>query len=174
MGECNAYKICRVILFVFNLLFFCFGLSMLGIGIYAKIHSTKYDDYLTIVDQSNSTWENFGSLLIAAGVICSVLGFSGLVGAAKENKACTLFFVILMTLIFIFEVVGAGLAYGYEDTIKVSLCCKLCCNLLQVMLQVVLHVCCKLEEVFAQLCCRSFRQYLPVFKGFAQVCKALI
>lgn len=120
MADNKCYRFSRIMLIIFNIVFFAFGLTLLSIGIYAKVHSTKYDDYLAVIDESNSTWESFGGLCIGAGILCIVLGGSGLFGVLKDNKKCLIFFLVLVIIIFILELVGGGLALGFQDKIKVS------------------------------------------------------
>ena len=38
----------RVVLIIFNVVFFAFGLALLGIGIYSRVQTSSVDDYLRV------------------------------------------------------------------------------------------------------------------------------
>ncbi|XP_065188399.1 leukocyte surface antigen CD53-like [Sycon ciliatum] len=110
----------RWVLVVFNILFFVFGLALLGIGIYSHVESTAVDDYLRVIDRSDNIFKNFGSICIVVGVFCTGLGFTGLFGAIKDHRGCLIFFVILVIIVFVLELVAGGLAYGFHNKIEDS------------------------------------------------------
>lgn len=96
-------KCVKMLVFVFNFIFFAIGCALLGIGVYLNV---KYKDYVNV---SDFNFISVANVAIAAGVLIALIAFLGCCGAVQENKCMLLTFAIFLILIFILEI-GAGIA----------------------------------------------------------------
>ncbi|KAM8977796.1 leukocyte surface antigen CD53 [Pelodytes ibericus] len=108
----KCLKVMKYMMFMFNLLFWVAGCSVISIGIYFVINNL----YGTLLPKSPSL--TVGNVLIATGCIIMVFGFVGCMGAIKENKCLLLTFFILLLLMLIIEVIMAIVLYMYERQIN--------------------------------------------------------
>lgn len=95
----------KYLLFGFNLLFFIFGLALLGVGIYVQIELKQYLDFFASPINAPAV------LLIVVGSITLIVGFFGCCGAVKEHYCMTITFSVLIGLLLIIEI-AAGIT-GY-------------------------------------------------------------
>lgn len=107
----------RILMFIFNFIFFALGLVLLGVGIYSRIKSKDYESVLG----GDGTVLSAANLLIAAGVLVAIIGFVGCCGAWKTNKILLGIFAALIILIFIVEIAGGILAYTKKDEVQAHL-----------------------------------------------------
>lgn len=104
----------RILMFIFNFIFFALGLVLLGVGIYSRIKSKDYESVLG----GDGTILSAANLLIAAGVLVTIIGFVGCCGAWKANKILLGIFAALIILIFIVEIAGGILAYTKKAQVE--------------------------------------------------------
>lgn len=104
----------RILMFIFNFIFFALGLLLLGVGAYSRI---KSKDYASVLG-GDGTILSAANLLIASGVLVAIIGFVGCCGAWKANKILLGIFAALIILIFIVEIAGGILAYTKKDAVK--------------------------------------------------------
>jgi hypothetical protein len=99
-------------LFVMNFLLWVFSIGLLIIGVWALIErmNTIYiTSYLDVFTEP-------AIVLIVVGFVAFVLGFTGFIGALRENCCLLMFFYLFMLLIFIVEVVAGILAFVYSNS----------------------------------------------------------
>ncbi|CAH1257036.1 CD81 [Branchiostoma lanceolatum] len=101
MGCCSG--IIRVLLFIFNFVFWLVGLALLGIGIWLIV-----DPVSKGIQSVLSFYGIAVYIIIAAGAITTVVGFLGCCGACKESKCLLIMFSIFLGIIFAVEV-AAGI-----------------------------------------------------------------
>ncbi|XP_033111970.1 CD151 antigen-like [Anneissia japonica] len=119
MGECCTAcgsGIAKIILFVLNLIVWIAGCTLLGLGAYMYI---KSDDFSYILD--SDTIYNVAILLMATGGFLFLVGLSGCYGACAENVCCLMLYFGLMFIVLIMQLVGAVLAFIYQDDLKAEL-----------------------------------------------------
>lgn len=109
MSKC--IKVLKYMLFIFNLLFWAIGCSVIAIGIYFVVHNIYGSLFPNIPSLTT------GNILIFFGCVIMVFGFVGCMGAIKENKCLLLTFFILLLLILLIEVVMAIVLFVYEKEI---------------------------------------------------------
>ncbi|XP_072282585.1 leukocyte surface antigen CD53 [Pyxicephalus adspersus] len=109
MSKC--VRILKYMLFVFNLLFWALGCSIVAIGIYFVVHNIYGSLFPNIPSLTT------GNVLILFGCVIMVFGFIGCMGAIKENKCLLLTFFILLLLILLAEVILAIVLFLYEKEI---------------------------------------------------------
>ncbi|VDN83931.1 unnamed protein product [Brugia pahangi] len=90
----------------------------LGLVIAGAVLQFKYTGLLDILgDERLAT----PILLLAAGALCSLLGFLGCCGAIRENYCLTVSFAVLLTLVLTIETAIAIAAYALQEPLQASL-----------------------------------------------------
>jgi hypothetical protein len=87
------------------------GAGLLGLGIWLVTERSAYDSV------SNVAF-NPAVIILVAGSVMFIIGFFGCVGALRHNRYLLEIYVILLTLLFILEVVAVTLAFVYRDEIR--------------------------------------------------------
>lgn len=113
-------KVIQFLFFLFNFIFFCLGIAVLGVGIYSRVENDNWEDLL----DSPSMYEA-ANILIAAGIIVAIIGFFGCYGAFKRHSCMLVFYAVFVLVIFILEIAAGIYAYTKQDTIEESLTTKL-------------------------------------------------
>jgi len=109
-------NIVRGLFFAFNLLFWILGIVVLGIGVYSRVENDTWKELIdseTIFETSN--------LLIAAGVIVTIIGFLGCCGAIKKYQWMLVTYAIIVLLIFVLEIVAGAYAYSKREKVQEEL-----------------------------------------------------
>jgi len=112
MGESSVNKTIKTLLFFFNVLFWLSGIALIVIGALIKV---QYGDYLSIAD---SKYTDISIFIIVIGVIVMVMGFLGCVGAWQENYCMLVTFAVVLTIIFIMQIVGGALGFAYRGKVQ--------------------------------------------------------
>ncbi|KAK3593918.1 hypothetical protein CHS0354_011521 [Potamilus streckersoni] len=112
---CGKYFL-RNVLFVFNIIFFLTGLSLLGVGLYIRLNRHTFVSLLGSTTYPVSTY-----LLLATGAVIILTGVLGCFGACKYIRCCLFTFAFLLLLIFLLEAVAGVLAYMYDGVVKEEL-----------------------------------------------------
>lgn len=112
MGESTVNKTIKTLLFFFNVLFWLSGIALIVIGALIKV---KYGDYLTI---ASSKYTDISIFIMVVGVIVMVMGFLGCVGAWQENYCMLITFCVVLTIIFIMQIVGGALGFAYRGHVQ--------------------------------------------------------
>lgn len=108
-------KCIKILLFVFNFIFFLGGVGLLGVGIYVHLNIGDY------VELSSVKYVTGSIIIMVVGAIIAVISFFGCCGAIKENRCLLGTFFALMLLVFGLEVAGTVLGYVYRDQVKTEL-----------------------------------------------------
>ncbi|XP_022094336.1 tetraspanin-33-like [Acanthaster planci] len=110
LTESHINPCIKYTLFVINFLLWVFSICLIVIGVWALIErqNTIYiTSYLDVFTEPSI-------VLIVVGSIAFILGFTGFLGALRENCCLLMFFYLFMLLIFILEVVAGILAFVYS------------------------------------------------------------
>ena len=108
-----SIKFIKLSLFFFNLLFWLSGTILIIVG---SIIRKKYGAYFSYADHKFATAELF---IIVVGVIVFLIGFLGCCGAIKENYCMVTAFSILLSIVFILEVVTGAVGFAYKEKVKI-------------------------------------------------------
>lgn len=111
----GAARCIKVLMIVFNFIFFLGGVGLLGVGIYVHL---KIGDY---VELSTVKYVTGSIIIIIVGAVIAVIAFFGCCGAMKESKCLLGTFFVLMLLVFGLEVAGTALGYVYRSQVKTEL-----------------------------------------------------
>ncbi|XP_035674532.1 CD151 antigen-like isoform X2 [Branchiostoma floridae] len=109
----NTLGCLKVLLLIFNFLFWCSGAAVLWLGIWILQTKTKYVALLNSATYPACAW-----ILIVAGVIICIIGFVGCCGAIRENKTCLIVYFVFLLIIFLLEIIAGILAYVYQDQLR--------------------------------------------------------
>jgi len=118
---CGA-KCAKVLLIVFNFVFWLSGAAILGIGIWMKVdpNITKYLDI--VVPATDDPYIEYASyLLIGVGCLIFIVGFFGCCGAIKESKCMLGMYMFFMVLVLGGEVAAGALVAIYKGKITKEL-----------------------------------------------------
>ncbi|XP_076471541.1 CD151 antigen-like isoform X2 [Babylonia areolata] len=113
---CCSLPYLRSVMVIFNVIFWLTGLTFLGLGIWALI---SRHHYITLL--GNHTYSATTFLFLSTGVLVTVVGFLGCLGALREIRCCLVLFAFLLLLVFLMEAVSGVLAYMYESAIREEL-----------------------------------------------------
>ncbi|XP_067657191.1 tetraspanin-33-like [Haliotis asinina] len=106
----------KYILFFANFLFWLIGCLLVAVGTYAFIEKNRFS-HVDIQNVYDIIFD-LSIIFIVVGIIIFFLGFSGCVGALRENTCLLKFFYIIIIIIFLLEVAGAVLAFVFRDKAK--------------------------------------------------------
>nr|XP_056719208.1 tetraspanin-4-like [Euleptes europaea]XP_056719210.1 tetraspanin-4-like [Euleptes europaea] len=102
MGVSRGCLLCvKVKMFVFNLIFWLGGCGVLGVGVWLAVTQGRFAT-LSFSFPSLSA----AGLFMATGAIIMVVGFLGCLGAVTENRCLLLTFFLVLSTLFLLELVG--------------------------------------------------------------------
>ncbi|XP_031567261.1 tetraspanin-17-like [Actinia tenebrosa] len=111
--ERSEVSLCvKYLLFFFNVFFWLIGGLMISIGLYARFEKTAYQEFFSDV----LTDPAFA--LIIVGAIMFILGFSGCIGALRENICLLKFFSIFLAIIFFLQLSLGVAAFVFQDKVE--------------------------------------------------------
>ncbi|XP_077171441.1 tetraspanin-4-like [Paroedura picta] len=102
MGVSRGCFLCvKVKMFVFNLIFWLGGCGVLGVGVWLAVTQGRFAT-LSFSFPSLSA----AGLFMATGAIIMVVGFLGCLGAVTEHRCLLLTFFLVLSTLFLLELVG--------------------------------------------------------------------
>jgi len=110
-------KCVRVLVFVFNGLFFLSGIGLIILAGFIKAKDWNEG----MMDLSDLHFFTITNLAIATGVIIVIVSSLGCLGAISQNKRLLLAFFIFILIVFILEIATGAVAYAKRDTIEENL-----------------------------------------------------
>jgi tetraspanin-3 len=117
MGDLGAmWQVIRILLFLFNLFFFVFGIIIIGLGGYTL---DKYGAIFALDD--GKSWSSAPAMFIVVGVFIAILSFLGFVGACAKNRWLLYIFGIGMAVTFILTLTAIILGFKYKDKVEEEL-----------------------------------------------------
>ncbi|KAK7129999.1 hypothetical protein R3I93_019594 [Phoxinus phoxinus] len=98
----------KYLLFLFNMLFWIIALALISIGVYSRIvkHAETVLACLTV---------DPALLLMIVGVLMFFITFCGCVGSLRENICLLQTFCIILTIIFLLQLVAGVLGFVFSD-----------------------------------------------------------
>ena len=104
----------KYVIFGFNVIFWLIGLSILAIGVWAW---TEKNTFHNLSLMTNITLDP-AFIFIWAGAITFVIGFTGCVGALRENTALLAAYAIFLAVLLLLEMTAGILGFIFKDWIK--------------------------------------------------------
>ncbi|XP_071353889.1 CD151 antigen isoform X2 [Trachinotus anak] len=96
----------KYLLFLFNILFWLAGGTVLAVGVWTLADKS---DYISLL--SSSFYSASAYILIAAGAIVIVTGIIGCCATLKEMKSLLIVYLVLLLCIFLLEIIAGVLAF---------------------------------------------------------------
>ncbi|KAF6018247.1 hypothetical protein EB796_023478 [Bugula neritina] len=111
-------KCLRLILVVFNIIFFLAGAAILGVGIYIRV-DPNFSQILKASGLESITSLVFpvAYVLIAFGAFTFLVGFCGCCGAIRQSKCLIGVYIIAVMLVIIAEIAGGVLVVVRKDLV---------------------------------------------------------
>lgn len=106
-------KIIKYALFVANCIILICGIIVFAVGVWTLADRSFMERLL-----GTDLYVSSASILIATGVIVTVISFLGCFGALKEVKCMLLTFFIILFMIFIVMLVGGILGYVFRNEVE--------------------------------------------------------
>lgn len=105
--------------FAFNVAFWIMGFFLLSIGVWAQIEKS------TVYSQLSKFYMDPAWLLIIIGAIIFMIGFSGCIGALRENTCFLSLYSTILALLLLAEILIFMIAFYAKDVIQEDLSHKL-------------------------------------------------
>ncbi|XDV24955.1 hypothetical protein PO909_028971 [Leuciscus waleckii] len=102
----------KYLLFFFNMLFWIIALFLISIGVYSRL--VKHETVLACLTVDPAL------LLMIVGVLMFFITFCGCVGSLRENICLLQTFCIILTIIFLLQLVAGVLGFVFSDKFN---CC---------------------------------------------------
>lgn len=124
MVQGGGMTLVKYILFVFNLLFVIFGITLIALG--GVCLGQVNGKTIQTIFKEGAFETTLGSLVIAStiiivmGVFIFILSFLGCCGAIKENYCMTMTYGVILFFIVILELSAGIVAIVFRDTIKTT------------------------------------------------------
>jgi len=109
-------KFIKYAMFLFNFLIFIGGAALLGVGIWVAVDNSGATATLSAF-LGTTLYASAAYVLIVCGAVILIIGFLGCCGAIKESKCMLGTFFALLLIIFIIPLVGAILAFVFQDRV---------------------------------------------------------
>jgi len=104
-----------------NIIFVCFGLVLVGFGIFVKVDKNFSSILNKLVDTTaieGSAIKSLAMIMIIGGVITLVISTFGCMGALWKNRCFLYMYAVILALLIIAELVGFILALTYSKNIQ--------------------------------------------------------
>lgn len=98
----SCFSCSKYILFAFNLIIFLAGATTLGLGIYLKLEKEPNQEVLNEIPAEALSIG--ATMMIAVGCIMFVIAFLGCCGACKESQCLLSMYLVLLILVFAFQI----------------------------------------------------------------------
>jgi len=112
LGGCDT--VIKVIIFIFNIVFWVVGAALLSVGIWLRVSFSEYLD----ANEELQKYVIGTYVMIAVGVYLMVIASFGNYGACRESPCMLGTYMILLTILVIAEVAGGVFFYKNKDEIN--------------------------------------------------------
>ncbi|KAG8187217.1 hypothetical protein JTE90_020648 [Oedothorax gibbosus] len=109
-------KVVKYALFLANCVILICGIAVFSVGVWTLADKSFMERLL-----GTDLYVSSASILIATGVIVTIISFLGCLGAIKEIKCMLLTFFIILFMIFIIVLVGGILGYVFRSEVEMRM-----------------------------------------------------
>ncbi|XP_029440998.1 tetraspanin-1-like isoform X2 [Rhinatrema bivittatum] len=112
----HSFYVClKYMMFFFNSIIFISGGVLVGLGIWIRYGSGLF---AKILGSHATHFFNIGYFCIVVGLMLTVLGFLGCLGAIKESRFLLMTFIMTMMAMFIAKIAAAVLALAFSQIVE--------------------------------------------------------
>lgn len=113
----------KMLLFIFNAVFFLCGAGMLAMGIWFIVaeENSYFTEILGGYDNSDPLLSVAAYVVIGVGGLIFIVGFLGCCGACMESKCMLIMYTIFLVVLLAAEITAAILAIVYQSDIEAEL-----------------------------------------------------
>ncbi|XP_017889570.1 tetraspanin-5 isoform X9 [Ceratina calcarata] len=104
----------KYVIFGFNVMFWWLGLGIMAVGVWAW---TEKDTFNNLSRLTNVALDP-AFILILVGTVTFIIGFTGCVGALRENTCLLAAYAIFLALLLLMEMAAGVLGFVFKDWIK--------------------------------------------------------
>ncbi|XP_012233359.1 tetraspanin-5 isoform X1 [Linepithema humile] len=104
----------KYVIFGFNVMFWWLGLGIMAVGVWAW---TEKDTFNNLSRLTNIALDP-AFILILVGTVTFIIGFTGCVGALRENTCLLAAYAIFLALLLLMEMTAGVLGFIFKDWIK--------------------------------------------------------
>jgi len=104
----------KYVIFGFNVIFWLLGLGILAIGVWAWTEKDTFNNLSLLTNVALDP----AFIFIWAGAITFLIGFTGCVGALRENTALLAAYAIFLAVLLLLELTAGILGFIFKDWIK--------------------------------------------------------
>uniref|UniRef100_A0A1I8F4M2 Tetraspanin n=1 Tax=Macrostomum lignano TaxID=282301 RepID=A0A1I8F4M2_9PLAT len=113
-------SLAKMILFIFNVAFFIFGIASLGLGIWVAVNKNDLFRFINLVDSQRSGDRGWLRSDWPGTVHPLLVGFCGCCGAMKESKCLLMIYAGLVGLVLVLEITAAIMAAVFQSHVRNS------------------------------------------------------
>ncbi|KRZ49109.1 CD9 antigen [Trichinella nativa] len=117
MAKSSCMNILRWIVFIMNFLFWLAGMAVLVVSIWLLL-DRDVAQHMIELDARLQEFYVTVYILLAVGIVMSLLGFMGCCGALRKSKCLLIAFFILLVIVFCAELTCGILAYTHQEQVK--------------------------------------------------------
>ncbi|CAH1787084.1 unnamed protein product [Owenia fusiformis] len=117
VGCCGG--IIKLLLFIFNVVFWLIGAAILGVGIWLKVDKNLVENINKLLP--GPYLDIIAIVMIVLGALIFLIGFSGCCGACQESICLLAIYITLMVIIIIAEIAVGVFAYVHRNTLEKEL-----------------------------------------------------
>ncbi|XP_011332950.1 tetraspanin-5 isoform X3 [Ooceraea biroi] len=104
----------KYVIFGFNVMFWWLGLGIMAVGVWAW---TEKDTFNNLSRLTNVALDP-AFILILVGTVTFIIGFTGCVGALRENTCLLATYAVFLALLLMMEMTAGVLGFIFKDWIK--------------------------------------------------------
>lgn len=120
MAEGCGPQCAKIMLILFNIIFWLSGAALLGVGIWVLVDNSlvKYIDFFAAVDESGALLKYAAYILIAVGCFVLVVGFCGCCGAIRESQCLLGLYIFFLVIVMAGEIALGVLAIIFKGKLE--------------------------------------------------------
>ncbi|XP_033324507.1 tetraspanin 26A isoform X5 [Megalopta genalis] len=104
----------KYVIFGFNVMFWWLGLGIMAVGVWAWAEKDTFNNLSRLTNVALDP----AFILILVGSVTFVIGFTGCVGALRENTCLLAAYAIFLALLLLMEMAAGVLGFIFKDWIK--------------------------------------------------------
>ncbi|XP_031849997.1 tetraspanin 26A isoform X3 [Nomia melanderi] len=104
----------KYVIFGFNVMFWWLGLGIMAVGVWAWAEKDTFNNLSRLTNVALDP----AFILILVGTVTFIIGFTGCVGALRENTCLLAAYAVFLALLLLMEMAAGVLGFIFKDWIK--------------------------------------------------------